>query len=139
MIVVDTNVISELMRETPNDQVIQWMKAQAVTALYTTAVCEAELFYGVALLPKGRRRTALREAAERIIGEFDPRILPFDSVAARAFADIAAARRQAGRPISEGDAQIAAIAQAHGATIATRDVGDFADCGIRVVSPWDGP
>jgi predicted nucleic acid-binding protein len=136
MIILDTNVLSEVMKETPHAAVKRWMVAQVAARLVTTAVCEAEMLYGIAILPAGRRRTALHGAAEKIFGEFADRILPFDSVAARAFADIAAARRRAGRPIGESDAQIAAIARSYGAAVATRDVDDFAGCGVRVVSPW---
>lgn len=136
MIVVDTNVLSELMRETPNASVRRWLEAQVPTRLFTTSICEAELLYGVALLPSGRRRTSIQLAAEAIIGEFGGRVLAFDSSAARAFAIVASERRSLGRPIGEADAQIASIARVHGATVATRDVADFADCGVSVVSPW---
>lgn len=112
------------------------MDSQARQTLFTTSVCEAQILTGVALLPAGRRRNAVEAAVKAIVEEFAGRILPFDSAAAHAFAEIAAHRRGAGRPIGEIDAQIAAIARAHGATVATRDVGDFTDCGVRVVSPW---
>ncbi len=137
MIVVDTNVLSEMMRDIPDPLVKRWMTLQFPAGLFTTAICEAEIFYGIALLPGGRRRNALSKAAEAIFDEFSGRILPFESAAAKAFADIAAERRRNGKPIGESDAQIAAIARVRGATVATRDVSDFADCGIEVVSPWD--
>lgn len=136
MIVLDTNVLSEVMKGSPHAAVKRWMVAQVAARLVTTAVCEAEMLYGIAILPAGRRRTALHAAVEKIFGEFAGRILPFDSAAARAFADIAAERRRAGRPIGESDGQIAAIARVHGAAVATRDVDDFAGCGVHVLSPW---
>jgi predicted nucleic acid-binding protein len=138
MIVLDTNVLSETLRPRPADSVKQWMAAQAAALLYTTAISQAEILYGVALLPAGRRKLTLQEMAEAIFGQaFLGRVLPFDSAAAISFAQIAAMRRRSGRPISEADAQIAAIAQSRGAAIATRNVGDFENCGIEVISPWE--
>jgi predicted nucleic acid-binding protein len=138
VIVLDTNVLSETLRPKPAASVRRWMEAQPAQSLYTTSICEAEIRYGVALIPAGRRRAALEQAVAMIFEEaFTGRILPFDSSAARAFAEIAAERRRAGRPISEFDAQIAAIAASCGAGVATRDVGDFAGCGIAVISPWE--
>ena len=138
MIVLDTNVLSETLRPAPADSVSRWMRAQPSSSLFTTSICEAEIFYGVALMPKGWRRARLEQAVTAIFEEdLADRILPFDSAAARAFASIAARRRALGRPISEFDAQIAAIAHSRGATLATRNVEDFADCGIKVISPWE--
>jgi toxin FitB len=138
MIVLDTNVLSETLRPKPAEAVSRWMRAQSLTTLFTTAICEAEIFYGLASMPAGRRRSALERAMASIFEEvFLDRILPFDSAAARAFAAIAAARRRLGRPIAQFDAQIAAIAYSRGAAVATRNVEDFADCGIKVISPWD--
>lgn len=137
MIVLDTNVLSELLRSQPHASVVAWLTAVPAADAYTTTICEAEIFYGIALLPTGKRRAGLEAGATDLFEiDFVDRILPFDSAAARAFSDIAAARRQAGRPIGEFDAQIAAIARVHGATLATRDTGDFAGCGVTVVSPW---
>lgn len=139
MIVLDTNVLSEALRRHPADSVSRWMKAQPSTTLFTTTICEAEIFYGLALMPAGGRRTRLARAISAIFEEdFSERILPFDSAAARAFATIAAGRRRLGRPISQFDAQIAAIAHSRRAAVATRNVGDFADCGIRLICPWEG-
>jgi len=138
VIVLDTKVLSETLRPAPADSVSRWMKEQPSTSLFTTTICEAEIFYGLALMPGGRRRARLEEAVAAIFEEeFAERILPFDSAAARAFAPIAARRRRLGRPITEFDAQIAAIAHSRGATLATRNVEDFVDCGIKVVSPWE--
>ncbi len=137
MIVLDTNVVSELLRSAPATQVEAWLSAQDGAMVYFTAVGEAELRHGVAILPAGRRRTALASAIENILEEdFRDRILPFDRAAARAYAAIAAKRRAAGRPISQFDCQIAAIARAHEADVATRNTGDYEGCGIKVIDPW---
>lgn len=137
MIVLDTNVLSEALRPKPFETVLDWMRSQPIEALFTTTITEAELLLGVALLPEGRRRRALTTAIIRILDEkFAGRILPFDSGAAREFGDIAARRRGAGRPISEADARMAAIAKSRGASVATRNVGDFVDCGVGLIDPW---
>ena len=116
---------------------MRWIQSEPVTALFTTSITEAELLYGAALLPDGGRRQALETVLARLLsGWFSGRILPFDGVAAREFAEIAANRRRAGRPIGEADCRIAAIARSRGASIATRNVSDFADCGIAVIDPW---
>jgi len=137
MIILDTNVLSETLRLNPVDSVRRWMRAQPATSLFTTTICEAEIFYGLALMAPGRRRTALERAAVAMFEEdFADRVLPFDSAAARAFAEITTARRRLGRPIAGFDAQIAAIAYSRGAAVTTRNVADFADCRITVISPW---
>lgn len=137
MIVLDTNVISELLRPSPSKQVEAWLSAQDGANLFFTAVGEAELRHGVAILPAGKRRTALTHAIEAILAEdLRDRILPFDRDAARAYAAIAAKRRASGRPISQFDCQIAAIAKAHDASVATRNTTDYEGCGIRVLNPW---
>jgi hypothetical protein len=139
VILLDTNVLSELMRGAPWAGVEQWLATQPQPGLFICAITEAELRYGLALLPAGRRRSALAAEIEAMLAEdFAGRILPFDSAAARAFAEIAAERRQAGRPISQADAQIAAIARSRGASLATRNVADFERCGIEVINPWEG-
>jgi hypothetical protein len=138
MIVLDTNVLSETLRPRPADSVRRWMLKQPAANLFTTSICEAEILYGLALIPVGRRRTALQREIAAIFGEaFLGRILPFDSLAARAFALIAATRRTLGRPIGDLDAQIAAVTSSHDAILATRNITDFADCGIRLVNPWE--
>jgi hypothetical protein len=137
MIVLDTNVLSEAIRPVPSRRVLNWLAAQQPSGLFTTAISEAELFYGLALLPAGKRRTSLEEAVRRMLEEdFAQRVLPFDRAAASAFAVIASGRRKKGRPISEFDAQIAAVARIHGAAVATRNADDFRDCGIGVIDPW---
>ena len=138
MIVLDTNVLSETLRLKPAVSVKRWIERQPAGKLFTTAISEAEILYGLALMPVGRRRTALQRAVAAIFAEdFSGRVLTFDSAAATAFAEIAAVRRQSGRPISEFDAQIAAIASSHGAAVATRNVDDFANCGVKVINPWE--
>ena len=139
MILLDTNVLSELMRAAPDLGVKQWVAAQTATTLYTTSITQAEILHGIMLLPAGKRRTAFEVAAAAMFSEdFDGRILPFGSDAAQSYAGIAARRQRAGRPISHFDAQIAAIALSSGAVIATRNVTDFEECGIKVLNPWDG-
>ena len=137
MILLDTNVLSELMRPAPDPAVERWLAAQPDASLFISAITEAELRYGAALLPSGKRRSALTVEIDGMLEEdFDGRILPFDRLAAQAFAAIAADRRQAGRPISQADAQIAAIARSRGASLATRNVPDFDGCGVEVINPW---
>ena len=139
MILLDTNVLSEMMRPAPSSIVEEWLSAQPAAGTFISAITEAELRYGLALLPNGQRQKRLLAQAEAMLAEdFADRILPFDSAAAAAYATIAATRRLAGRPISQADAQIAAIAASRGATIATRNVTDFADCGVAVLDPWVG-
>ena len=137
MIVLDTNVVSELMRPTPAPQVEAWLATCDGSQVFFTTIGEAELRYGVALLPAGRRRTRLSQLIDQLLEhEFRSRVLPFDSQAAHSFAVIAAKRRAAGRPISQLDCQIAAIARTRGFAVATRNVQDFKGCGIDVVDPW---
>ena len=137
MILLDTNVVSELMRPSPAADVVDWIAGRPVADLHLSTISEAELRYGAALLPPGQRREGLLAAIEGMLREdFEGRILSFDSAAARAYAAIAVERRSAGRPISHADCQIAAIARSRGASVATRDVDDFAGCGIDVVNPW---
>lgn len=139
MIVLDTNVISELMRAQPEVQVLNWFAAQPAASLFTTTLTQAEIFYGLALLPEGRRRDDLIGAARPIFEhELAGRILSFDSDAAMTYPEIAARRRRAGHPIAQIDGQIAAIVASRGARLATRNVRDFVDCGIVVLDPWDG-
>jgi predicted nucleic acid-binding protein len=139
MIVLDTNVLSELMKISPSRQAMGWWKARSLSELFVTTITEAEILLGAELLPRGERRTALEAAVTEMFGsDFDERILPFDSEAAREYSTIVATRRGSGRPISQRDAQIAAIARSRGAAVATRNTEDFEDCGIRVLNPWLG-
>lgn len=138
MIVLDTNVISELMRRAPNPRVLAWIAEQPMAGVFTTTLTRAEIFYGLALLPAGRRREELLAAARPMFDiDLAGRVLPFDVDAAFVYPEIAAGRKQQGNPISQIDAQIAAIVRSRGARLATRNVRDFADCGITVVDPWD--
>ncbi|MBI5165808.1 MAG: type II toxin-antitoxin system VapC family toxin [Magnetospirillum sp.] len=137
MIILDTNVLSETMRPNPSEMVLHWLATQPAIQLFTTTITEAEILYGLALLDPGQRRTALEAAARAMFAEdFAGHVMPFDSAAALAFADIAASRRRLGRPISQADAQIAAIARTHGASIATRNVADFEGCRVALINPW---
>jgi predicted nucleic acid-binding protein len=137
VIILDTNVLSEVMKPSPAAAVLAWLAAQPPASVYTTSITQAEILHGVMLLPGGRRRRALEEAANAMFAEdFGGRILGFGTEAAPPYALIASRRRRAGRPISHFDAQIAAIAVSSGAAIATRKVADFEDCGVAVVDPW---
>ncbi|MCY4459493.1 MAG: type II toxin-antitoxin system VapC family toxin [Albidovulum sp.] len=137
MLVLDTNVVSELMRPEPAPAMAAWIADQDAMYMYLTAVSEAELLYGIAIMPAGRRRDRLVAAMTRWLDfGFSERILPFDSAAARAYAGIAADRRFAGRPIGEADCQIAAITRSKGAVLVTRNVRDFDGIGVDVINPW---
>jgi toxin FitB len=137
MTLLDTNVLSELMKPRPSPEVVRWTTTRSASMLYISSVTQAEILHGIQLLPKGQRRAALQSAADAMFDEeFGGRILPFDSAAARPYAEIAAERSRTGRPISQFDAQIAAIARAHGAELATRNVDDFGGCGITLINPW---
>src|SRR5579864_8040285 len=138
MIIVDTNVVSEMMRAVPEPIVLRWFSSQTDEDLKITAITLAEILYGIELLASGKRRDALRAGAEKMFGVvFAGHILTFDDKAASAFAVITSSRRKQGRPISDFDAQIAAIVRAHGATLDTRDTNDFEGCGVRLVNPWE--
>jgi predicted nucleic acid-binding protein len=137
MILLDTNVVSELMRPAPSEAVLAWFAAQDAGNLYLSAIGEAELRRGAAMLPAGKRRAQLMAAIDAMITEdFAGRILAFDGAAAQAFVLVFLERRAAGRPISFADCQIAATARAQGAAIATRNTADFAGCGLAVIDPW---
>jgi hypothetical protein len=137
VIILDTNVLSEVLKPSPAAVVLEWLATQPARELFTTAITQAEILYGIELLPKGKRRGGLEAAINAMFDEdFGGRILPFDSEAARVFPQIAAARRSLGRPIAQLDAQIAAVARSRGAAIATRNAGDFQHCGVPLVDPW---
>ena len=136
-VLLDTNVVSELMRKAPDPMVAVWAAGHRLENLFFSAVGEAELRYGVAILPTGQRRETLVSDIERMLSEaFEDRVLPFDRSAAYAYADIAARRRSTGRPVAPADCQIAAIARSRRMAVATRNVRDFDDAGIEVVDPW---
>ncbi len=137
MILVDTNLVSELMRLSPAPAVLDWFGHKDAADLYFSTVGEAELRRGAAILPEGSRRRSLVAGIDAMISEdFAGRVLPFDSAAAVAFAAIFADRHAAGRPVGFPDCQIAAIARSRGLTVATRNVRDFEDIGLDIVDPW---
>jgi predicted nucleic acid-binding protein len=141
MIILDTNVISELAKNQCAASVLAWANAQPTPTLYVTAISEAELLYGLELIPPSARRQRLERAVHAVFGSYlEGRVFPFDRLAAVEFAHWAADRRRAGRPVATADLQIAAIARARGASaIATRNTRDFSACGVPVIDPWDGP
>ena len=139
MIIIDTNVLSELMKPNPDATVVGWVGARAREDLFTTSITMAEIMYGLEAMPAGKKReTRLRIATTMFDVAFAQRIMAFDADAALEFAAIVASRRRAGRPIQMPDAQIAAIARANRMAVATRNVRDFADCGVDLIDPWKG-
>lgn len=137
MILLDTNVISELLRKRPGAAVMEWLDKHDREELWTASVVLAELLSGIALMPTGRRKRELREEVEAMISvDFQEQIIDFDLAAAREYGEILAARSKIGRPIREFDAQIAAVARVHHATVATRDANGFIGCGLTVIDPW---
>ena len=139
MIILDTNVVSELMRPAPESRVIHWLSNQIAEDLHVTAVSMAEILYGIELIVAARRRDVVRAGVEKMFGTvFAGRILIFEDRAATAFSQIASSRRRQGKPMSEFDAQIAAITRIHSATLATRNPYVFEGCGVRLVNPWVG-
>jgi predicted nucleic acid-binding protein len=137
VIVLDTNVVSELMRRAPEPQVVGWIDEFPTDEVFITAVTAAELLYGVARLPEGRRKRDLFDKVDTLLAvDFDEQVLPFDGPAATDYADIVAVRERAGLPISMADAQTAAICRNWSAALATRNIDDFSDTGVHVVNPW---
>lgn len=138
MLVLDTNLVSELMRSEPDPRVLGWVAAQPLHEMAIATVTLMELRFGIATLPHGKRRTELDRRFRQFLAQgFSDRILPFDSAAADACADIRAARRRMGQPIAIEDGMIAAVAKAHVAIVATRDTSGFEGCGISLVNPWE--
>jgi hypothetical protein len=137
MFVLDTNILLAMMRLQLEPQVATWIAAQPPDLLFTTSLSQAEILSGLAIMAEGRRRGDL-EAAARVmfLEDFDGRVLPFDTKAATAYADIFAARRRTGRPAATLDLMIASIARSHGASVVTRDTGGFEGCGIALINPW---
>ncbi len=137
MIILDTNVVSELIRPVPSEEVIRWVAAQPPLLLYTTSITQAEMLYGMEILTKGKKKRELEAALGGMFDQdFRDRVLSFDSGCAKFFAEVAAARKMLGRPISQFDAQIAAIARNRKAVLATRNISDFSGCGLKLVNPW---
>jgi len=137
MIVLDTNVLSELMRSNPDPAVATWIDAQPRASLYTASVCQAEILYGIEAMPGGKRRDALAALATTLFEEdLADQILPLTAAAAVRYARIVVSRRDAGKPIGAFDALIAATALVAGASVATRDTDGFEGCGLTLINPW---
>ncbi len=134
MIIVDTNVLSEMMRDDPDSNVLAW--AAAAGRLHTTAITLAEVDYGIARLPNGRRRGQLAATTTAVFADFQDLIVPFDASAARRYAGIVDGREAAGHPITTADAQIAAICASRKSALATRNTRDFESTGIDLINPW---
>ncbi len=138
MIVLDTNVISELMRVRPEQKILAWADGLDPDAVVIAAMNEAEILHGLARLPDGQRKQELRQGWDGLMAElFTGRVLPFTSEAAHWYAELLRRRERMGRPMATADAVIAATALAHGAALATRDVADFADIGLELINPWN--
>lgn len=138
MVILDTNVINEILKSVNgNRNVIDWLVGLDRDETYITAVNTAELLYGLALVPPGRKRFALSRAIDEFIEQYRDHTLPFGAYASAYYASIAAKRRREGRPISVQDAMIAAIARSHGMTLATRNVRDFEGTGVTIINPWE--
>jgi toxin FitB len=140
MIVLDTNVLSELIKPAPHPCVVQWVDDQSSSQLMTTSITTAELRAGVAILPRGRRKETIARQIERLITDvFGGYVLAFDTDASTHYADIVATARRRGRPMSALDTQIAAICRQHDATLATRNTNDFRDTKLSTINPWTQP
>lgn len=137
MILLDTNVVSEPWKPAPDEQVLSWIDAQTIETLYLSAVTVAELRFGIASMPAGKRRTTLHDRLEAdVLPLFEGRILPFDLRASGAFAELMARAQKAGRAIGTADGYIAAIAASRGFIVATRDTSGFEAAGVTVINPW---
>ena len=139
MLIIDTNVVSELMRPDPNRQVVDWLSRQKVSDVHMTALTVAEITYGLKTMPDGKRQRDLETRFRQVVESgFGGRVLAFDEAAALVYGEIMASRRAEGRPMFVIDGQIAAIARASGATLATRNVMDFEDCNLTLLNPFGG-
>jgi len=138
MLVLDTNMLSAMMSAEPVRKVADWLLGQPSEDLFTAAVCQAEILSGIAILPNGRRRADLEEAARAMFADdFHGRVLPFDTEAAASYAEVFAARRKAGRPVGTVDLMLAAIARVRRASVVTRNVADFEGVGLTIINPWN--
>ena len=138
MILIDTNVISELWKAEPNPDVLAWIDAQTVETLYLSAVTVSELRFGLATMPQGKRRTIYQERLEKeVLPTFTGRVLPFDLNASQAYADLMARAKAGGKAIGKADGYIAATAIACGLMVATRDISPFEAVGLKIVNPWE--
>ena len=137
MILLDTNILSELMKSTPERKVLEWLNTLPASECYISAITKAEIELGIALLPDGKRKFGLQTAAESMFNEFPDRCLSFDSMAASKYAEIVVGRTRQGRPVSVEDAQIAAIALTHNMSLGTRNTSDFEFIeGLMIINPW---
>jgi predicted nucleic acid-binding protein len=137
MILLDTNVLSELLRPRPERKVVDWLLGQDRSMLFTTAVSRGEMLYGVLILPDGQRKARMHQEVLAIFAtDMAGKVLPYDSDAADAHAAFAAERRAHGREVAQADCMIAGIVRSRRATLATRNVRDFQDCGITLIDPW---
>jgi predicted nucleic acid-binding protein len=138
MVIVDTNIVAEMMKESPAQAVVSWFNDQESAALFLTTITIGEIGYGLRIMPHGRRRLQLEQGLERVLAEaFAGRILSFDEEAARHYGDVMGRRKEIGRPLSVQDGQIASIARARGGAVATRNVRDFVECGVEIVNPFE--
>lgn len=137
MIVLDTNVVSEIIKDSPNQNVVNWFSKQPLNSLYLTSIVVAELFYGMQVLPEGKRKRALQAKLMKFVEMFEGRIFNFDLDTAFNYADIMASARSRGLAIQKTDGYIVSIAKTHGIQVATRDVSPFRSAGITVINPWD--
>jgi len=138
MILLDSNVISEVMKVAPSANVLKWLNDQTSSAVHVSAVTVGEIEYGLRILPYGRRRLQLKEKFEQFIAlAFVQRVLGYDEAAARLYGEIMGLRKELGRPMSVPDGQIAAIARSHGLSVATRNTRDFEECGVDLLNPFD--
>lgn len=139
MFIIDTNILSELVRPNPDSNVVSWLHQQPLNLLFTTAITKAELYYGTNIMPVGQRRDELRKAIDTILHTgFQNRILEFNSNSAMHFAEVASVRKKAGQPISTADAQIAAICREYSYTLVTRNTSEFNQCDIKLINPFFG-
>ena len=139
MILVDTNVVSEIMRVSPSVNVVNWLNDQKSGELFCSSITIGEIEYGLRILPDDKRRLDLKERFERfIVLAFSHRVLVYDETAARLYGEIMGHRKELGRPMSVPDGQIAAIARSKGFMLATRNISDFEECGIELVNPFEG-
>ena len=137
MIVLDTNVLSELWKPTPEPNLLAWIDAQLVESLYLSTITVAEVRFGMAAMPAGKRRTVYQDRLEReVLPAFKGRVLAFDLESSQAYAELMAKARAAGRTISKEDGYIAATAASRGFAVATRDTGPFEAAGLNVINPW---
>lgn len=137
MIVLDTNVVSEVMKVSPSKWVVEWLNALESNSIFISTVSIGEIAFGLRVLPDGNRRRELKDRFEKFVAQaFIHRVLDFDEPAARIYGEVMGHRRELGRPMSVPDGQIAAIARTHGFSVGTRNVSDFEECGVELINPF---